>query len=96
MTNIIIPIRHTALPHPDIPPALPIILTPINTQRRRNQNLQPIARLAGEELAIDVESEGRFAAFVVRGEARDAVVLLGVDVGYGESVGEEGCVAHGL
>ena len=94
MTNIIIPIRYTTLPHTNIPPALPIVLTPINTQRTRQKNLQPIAVLAWEELAVDVERDGRFAAFIVRCEAGDAIIFLGVDVRYGEGVGEKGCVSH--
>ena len=50
--------------------------------------------MAWEELAVDVERDGRFAAFIVRCEAGDAIIFLGVDVRYGEGVREEGCVSH--
>lgn len=101
MTNIIILIRHTRLPPPDIPPpslapaAIIVVLAPVQRQRRREQDLEAVPDGAGEELRVDVEREGCVAVFGVRGEAGDAVVFGGVDGGEGEGGGEEVGVAHG-
>lgn len=94
MTHIIPLIRHARLPPPQIPPPLPIILAPVQRQRRREQQLQPVADGAGEELRVDVEGQGGVAVFGVGGEPGDAVVFGGVDGGEGEGGGEEVGVCH--
>lgn len=95
MTNIIVLIRHARLPPPDVPPPLAVVLAAVERERRREQQLQPVADGAGEQLRVDVEGDGRVAVLRVRGEPGDAVVLLRVQGGEREGVGEEVRVAHG-
>lgn len=94
MTDVIILIRHARLPLPDVPPPFPVVLAAVERERRREQQLQPVADGAGEELRVDVEGERGVAVLRVRGQPGDAVVLLRVDGGEGEGVGEEVRVAH--
>lgn len=96
MTDVIILIRHARLPLPDVPPPFPVVLAAVERERRREQQLQPVADGAGEELRVDVQGERGVAVLRVRGEPGDAVVLLRVDGGEGEGVGEEVRVAHGF
>ena len=94
MTHIIILVRQTGFPAPNVPPPLAVILAAIEGEGGGEQDLQPVADGAGEELGVDVEGEGGVAVFGVGGEAGDAVVFLGVDGGEGEGVGEEVRVCH--
>ena len=96
MADVIVLVRHAGLAPADIPPPLAVVLAAVERERRREQDLQPVADGAGEELRVDVEGEGGVAVFGVGGEAGDAVVFLRVDGGEGEGVGEEVGVAHGL
>lgn len=96
MAHVIILVRHARLPPPDIPPPLAVVLAAVERERRREQDLEAVADGAGEELGVDVEGERGVAVFGVRGEAGHAVVLLRVDRGQGEGVGEEVRVAHSL
>lgn len=94
MAHVIILVRHARLPPPDIPPPLAVVLAAVERERRREQDLEAVADGAGEELRVDVEGERGVAVFGVRREAGHAVVLLRVDRGQGEGVGEEVRVAH--
>ena len=98
MAHVIILVRHARLPAaaPEVPPPFPVVLAAVERERRREQDLQPVADGAGEELRVDVEGEGGVAVLRVRGQAGDAVVFGRVDGGEGEGVGEEVGVAHGL
>lgn len=95
MAHIVVFVRHARLPPPYVPPALPVVLAAVERKRRSEQDLQAVADGAGEELGVDVERDGGVAVFGVGAEAGDAVVLLRVDGGEGEGVGEEVGVAHG-
>ena len=96
MAHIIVLVRHAGLAPADVPPPLAVVFAAVERERRREQDLQPVAEVAGEELRVDVEGEGGVAVFGVGREAGDAVVFLRVDGGEGEGVGEEVGVAHGL
>lgn len=95
MAHVIVFVRHARLPPAYIPPPLAVIFAAVEGKRGREQDLQAVADGAGEELGVDVEGQGGVAVFGVGGEAGDAVVLLRVDGGEGEGVGEEVGVAHG-
>ena len=57
--------------------------------------MDALANVAGVQLGVDVESQEGGGIFASRGDARDAVVFLGVEGGEGEGVLVELGVTHG-
>lgn len=79
-----------------IPPSrLCIVLDAVQTDGVGQEDVEGLAALDGEQLGVDVEDEVDRVVLGDALEARNAVVLVRVDVVDGEGIFEDLCVGHG-